>query len=244
LDLIGQGPSFSERLSNWRVGNFGPGSSDSDSRSLRDSWLISAMRLEAGYAIPRLLESGAHPDARDPDSPQLTAVTLAAEANDLETLDLLLAAGGNARLRTVNAGGQEVTPLRRALRYDAAEAISRLLKAGATVSGNDPTGWTTMHIAAYEGATRSFPILMRAGGDINERTPADRHQTPLMTAVQHSGLEAVSALVRLGADLNAIDSEGKSACDWAMFFRRDDSIRALVCRGHQVPSTATEAPNT
>jgi len=222
LDLIAREPFSTTRKAD-----------GADAHSMRDRWLISAIRLGSGDAVLKLIQSGADPNARDPDNPQLSAVTLAAEANDLDTLERLLAAGGDACLRTVNELGQEVTPLKRALRYDAAESISRLLAAGATVRGNDPRGWTTMHIAAYEGAVRSLPLLVRAGADVNEPTPADRHQTPIMTAVQYSDLQTVSTLVRLGADLNARDSEAKNACDWAVFFKREESIRDLVC--HEAP---------
>src|SRR5204863_1388742 len=89
--------------------------------------------------------------------------------------DKMLAAGGDPRLRSIKDLGQEVTPLKRALRRDAAEAIVRLLDAGVAVQGDDPSGRTSMHIAAYEGAAGSVAVLLRLGADINERTPVQRN---------------------------------------------------------------------
>ena len=71
--------------------------------------------------------------------------------------------------------------------------------------------------------------------------PTDAIMTALQ--LQHSNLQTNSALVSAGADLNATDSEGKTACDWAELFKRDEAIRNLVCEGRCSFDLNGESPN-
>src|SRR5207247_1680187 len=90
---------------------------------------------------------------------------------------------------------------------------------GVTVQGDDPSCWTTMHIAAYEGAARSVPVLLRLGADINERTPVQRQQTPILTTFKPAGhLRARER--RRRSECHGL--RRKTACDWAELFKRDE----------------------
>ena len=86
-----------------------------------------------------------------------------------------------------------------------------------------------MHIAAYSSASQSLAVLAGAGANVNERTPADREQTVLLTAIQSGSAATVQALLKHGADPLLADKEGKNACDWARFYERSPSVRAMVC---------------
>jgi ankyrin repeat protein len=205
------------------------GGAERELGSAQDRWLIRAIHLEARDLIPVLLAHGANPNARDPDSTQLTAVALAAEFNDAASLKMLLAAGGDPNIQLTNEYGQTVTPLHRALRRDSIEAVRLLLERGATVLPPDASGWSTMHVAAYEGAATSIPLLVKSGGAVNERTPVPPRQTPLMTAIQHADAATVRALLDAGADPTAKDDAGKDACAWATAFKREPDVAALVC---------------
>jgi hypothetical protein len=234
--LAADGPSWSAALSYYakvalrRFDNWATGHAYVEPMPPLDALLVRAFRLGQPTVAAALLAAGANPNARDQDNPQLTLVGMAAEANEVALLQQLLAAGGDATLRLQNNLGQTVTPLHRALRGDALDAIDILLAAGARPLTDDPTGWTSLHVAAFEGAARSLPPLVRAGAHIDERTPAHRKQTPLMTALQHADLATVQAFVQLGADLRATDAEGKTPCDWARLFKREPAIANLVCR--------------
>ena len=195
------------------------------------SHLPGARRVQFGawQLIAPLLQSGANPNAVDPWNPGHTALYLAARSGELAPVDALLAAGAKADLRTMNERGQETMALSGALRADSAAVVARLLQAGATVKSTDTNGCTPLHIAAYEGAAQSLPLLIKAGADVDERTPAYRQQTPLMTALQYADLSTTQALINAGANLKAMDNQNKNPCEWAQFFKRDASIVKAVC---------------
>jgi ankyrin repeat protein len=197
-----------------------------------DETLILALRHEANDWIPVLLDAGADPDARDPDNPQLTALALAAEFDAIELMDVLLERGADPSFETTNELGQTVSPLNRALRRDAAGAVARLLAAGARPLPPDATGWSTMHVAAYEGAAMSLAALVHSGADVNQRSVARaQNQTPLMTAIQHSNVATIQKLIELGADPRLRDADGYDSCDWARRFNKGPEVMALVCAG-------------
>lgn len=195
-----------------------------------DSLLIEALQVENFAIAEALLQMGASPNAEDTKQAGRTALGYATATKDIALVDRLLQAGALPDARKRNELGQVVTPLTQALRADASNTIEHLIKAGASVHTNDPTGWTPMHIAAYESSKLSIEVLVKAGADVNERTPAYRQQNVLQTALQYGDFETASTLLKLGADPLFKDNQGKNACDWAQFFKRNDKIQALVCR--------------
>ncbi|QTN29780.1 ankyrin repeat domain-containing protein [Rhodoferax sp. AJA081-3] len=195
----------------------------------KDGLLLEALKTENFDTATLLLAAGARADAHSAEDAGRTALGYAAASNDVAMVERLLATGANVNARKTNEQGQIVTALTQALRTDAAAAVHRLIQAGAEPTTNDPTGWTPMHIAAYESATESIAELVRAGADINERTPAYRKQTALQTAVQFGSAATVQAFVQLGADRLLQDNQGQNACDWAKFFKRNAEIQATVC---------------
>lgn len=198
-------------------------------RETPDDLLLEALKTENVDAVPPLLAAGANPDAHSADDVGRTALGYAAASNNVAMVEQLLAAHATVNARHTNEQGQVVTALTQALRTDAVAAVHRLIQAGAETSTHDPTGWTPMHIAAYESATGSIAELVTAGADINERTPAYRQQTALQTAVQFGSAGTVRTFLRLGADRMLKDNQDKNACDWAQFFKRNPEIQAAVC---------------
>lgn len=209
--------------------SLGFGASVAPVRETPDDLLLEALRTENFETVAMLLAAGASPNAHSPDDAGRTALGYAAASNDVAMVERLLAAGADVNARKANDQGQIVTALTQALRTDAAAAVHSLIMSGAATSTNDPTGWTPMHVAAYESATGSIGELVSAGADINERTPAYRQQTPLQTALQYGSAGTVRTLLRLGADRLQKDNQGKDACDWAQFFKRSKEIQAAVC---------------
>lgn len=194
-----------------------------------DNLLLEALKNENLSTASALLAMGASPNAEDVKQTGRTALGYAVATKDIALVDRFLQAGALPDARKRNELGQVVTPLTQALRADASNTIEHLIKAGASVHTNDPTGWTPMHIAAYESAKLSLAVLVKAGADVNEPTPAYRQQNVLQTALQYGDFETASTLLKLGADPLFKDNQGKNACDWAQFFKRNDKIQALVC---------------
>lgn len=209
--------------------NLGLGAAPKADVETLDNLLLEAIQSENFAAAQSLLKLGASANAEDSYQVGRTALGYAAATNSIELVEQLLHAGAKANERKLNDRGQIVTPLTQALRTDAANTIEHLIKAGASIHTNDSAGWTPMHIAAYESSKLSLEVLVKAGADVNERTPAYRQQNVLQTALQFGDFETVSTLLKLGADPLFKDSQGENACGWAKFFKRNEKIQALVC---------------
>ena len=205
-----------------------PGAS-SPQATTPDELLLEALQNESFEAVPMLLAAGASPNAHSAQDAGRTALGYAAASNEVALVQQLITAGANVSAAHTNHQGQTVTPLTQALRTDAAAAVRVLVKAGAPVSFNDPSGWTPMHVAAYESAHLSLAELVQGGANIDERTPAYRQQTPLQTALQFGNAQTVQTLVRLGADRLQTDNQGQDACAWARFWKRGKDVQRMVC---------------
>ena len=134
----------------------------------------------------------------DVNAPQVdgaTALHWAVYRDDLETADLLIRAGANAR--TANREG--VTPLAMASLYGNAAMIGTLLKAGADPKERGPSGETMLMYAARNGNPNAIKVLLEAGSDVNA-TENLRGTTALMWAAEQRHPHAVRALLEGGAD--------------------------------------------
>ncbi len=207
----------------------GFGDAMAPAREALDDLLLEALKTENFETASQLLAAGASPDTHNADDAGRTALGYAAASNDVAMVERLLAVNANVNAQRKNDHGQVVTALTQALRTDAVAAIRRLIQAGAATSTQDPTGWTPIHIAAYESAAGSIGELVSAGADINERTPGHRQHTALQTAVQYGSAGTVQTFLRLGADRLLKDNQGQDACAWAQFYKRNREIQAAVC---------------
>jgi ankyrin repeat protein len=194
-----------------------------------DALLFEAVRHYNVDAVSLLLGAGASPNATQPDKPSHTALGLAASGNQVGSVTALLQAGADVNRRLLSEDGVAIMPLTQALRRDPPESVALLLGAGASLDNQDPKGWTVMHIAAHEGAARSIPLLVKAGGDVNEKTPSYRRQTAFHSAVQSAPRHTIEAMLAAGASLTQTDGQGENACGWARFFKRSIDIERLVC---------------
>lgn len=202
---------------------------DGRSQSERDALLIDAIAHFNRDAVPLLLGAGANANATVPNQPGPTALGMAAAGNQIDSVAALLKAGADVNRRLSNDDGVIIMPLTQALRRDSAHAVEALLLAGASLENGDPKGGTVMNIAAYEGATHSIPLLVKGGGNVNERTPVGRQQIALHTALQHAPKATIEAFLAAGASLTETDHQGENACGWARFFKRSAEIQQLVC---------------
>lgn len=95
------------------------------------------------------------------------------------------------------------------------EAIEALLAADADVSVVEPTmGATALHKAAQSGDPMIIAQLLDHGAFIDQQSPVIGH-TPLMDAVQHKRVAAVSALLARGARLTPRNHFQQTALDLA-----------------------------
>ncbi|MCI0365546.1 MAG: ankyrin repeat domain-containing protein, partial [Phycisphaerales bacterium] len=138
-------------------------------------------------------------DVNMPQADGATALHWAVYWDDLETADLLIAAGANAK--TSNREG--ATPLALACMNGNAAMIEKLLKGGADV--NVPVmanGETALMMASRSGNVAAIKMLLNNGANVSATEPL-RGTTALMWAVEQEHPAAVQSLIAGGADINA-----------------------------------------
>ncbi|MEJ5029024.1 ankyrin repeat domain-containing protein [Comamonas sp. MYb69] len=145
----------------------------------------------------------------------------AAARGDIRTLAALAEAGDD-----LSALWNIRTPLIEAVIAQQAEAVRWLLARGVALNTPDAVmGWTALGWAASGNEAALVQALLAAGADTEHQ--ADEHgRTPLMTAAQAGGDEAVTLLLAAAAQVAAQDGLGATAADLA----RRNGFEALAAR--------------
>lgn len=161
-------------------------------------------------------------------------IALAARDGSLQVLRYLIAAGADLNARTpVNE-----TPMMLAAyfsgddgkpdRHDA--ALRLLVEAGASLE-NVSHNYTALAYAAYQNRQRALRYLLERGArvddDANERLVYVN--TPLMMAAIQGHREAVSLLLRAGADPLIRVRDGNTAREFALKYRHSHVEPLLAC---------------
>ena len=162
--------------------------------------VIDAARNGDRAALRALIEKKA--DVNQPDADGATALHWAAYRDDVESVDLLVAAGAN-----VNAANDlGATPLWNASTNGVA-VTKRLLEAGANPNLALLAGETPLMAAARAGQAGVVELLLAKGANPNAHGP--RGQTALMWAASGRHPAAVKALLAHRADVHARSAEWK-----------------------------------
>lgn len=135
----------------------------------------------------------------DSYSPEgFTAMALAAHFGHIETLEFLIARGGN--LNSVSKHPMNVTPLHAALFGCQIDAAKVLVAAGADVTakrggaGWHRAGWTALHYSACFGFAELAEQLIRRGADVDSQDEAGK--TALQVANDHHQKEVADLLLK------------------------------------------------
>lgn len=128
----------------------------------------------------------------------------AVEADDIESVRLLLAAG--ADLHALDHGGQTALFGARST-----EVVQVLTDAGLNIEAHDFLGWSPLLAAVMDGSLEGVKALLSVGADVN--ATHDRGFTVFMSAVgaMERNLEIINTLLEAGADPHAITELGWNA---------------------------------
>jgi len=103
------------------------------------------------------------------------------------------------------------TPLITASRFDADQAVVRLLRKGAKMDDVDNKGYSALYWAAAWGGELSCKALLQNGANVNVQDNSG--DTPLIGAALNGRAEAVQFLLDFGADTEIKNKRDKNALD-------------------------------
>jgi len=211
-------------------------------------WAVLADDLETADL---LLRAGAKVSASNREG--VMPMQLAAINGNAAIIDKLIKAGADPNASLTKFGD---TPLMMASRTGKTEAINVLLDNGAKVNAMESWGNTTALMwAVSERHPAAVKILIDRGADVNARSnfvpsangrgfegsspvsggprqTAEENSsgslTPLMFAAREGDLESAKILVAAGADVNALDGDGKDVLGLAIFNGNYDVASFLI----------------
>jgi ankyrin repeat protein len=138
-------------------------------------------------------------------------------------------------MKSTKTAGSQTRPIFEAIRTGNFRIFTDLLNADPRlVMARDENGWTALHcIAAMGSSTTAVHAMMTKrliseAADVNCRTVLG--WTPIHMIAMQGQKEAVDVariLIDAGADLNALDNDGKR---WSLFWQHGDEIRDILVR--------------
>ena len=125
------------------------------------------------------------------------------------TADSLRRSGAVPHVR----GNFKSFPLHSAANFEKVEAVRKLIEYGADVDAGDEDGWTPLSWASRGDHFKDgsvLRLLLKCGANVNARADDDGF-TPLHRASKNGALEVVRLLLEHGADVEAVNKDGKTS---------------------------------
>jgi uncharacterized protein len=195
--------------------------------------LADAVKSANADAVRSLLAQHADVNAAEADGS--TALHWAAQRDNLEIADLLIAAGANAKAQT----RYHVTPLSLACTNGNAAMIEHLIKAGADPNGTSEEGQTALMTAALTGKADALKVLLAHGANVNAKEPY-KGQTALMWAASEGNASAAAMLIEFGGDVKAKSTAGFTPLLFAVRDAHIDAAKVLLDHGANVNDVAPD----
>ncbi|KAK8741700.1 hypothetical protein OTU49_002350 [Cherax quadricarinatus] len=206
-----------------------------------------AVESGAVEVVEALLAAGADTNATEKKRGR-TPLHLATLANALDILKLLLQPitddplEGRQALRMTDKDGR--TMLHLSAHVGLKEATEILVSAGADVNVTDQSGNTPIHaaiLARQRGekvCSTLVELLLGAGGDLNSNQEGEAG--PLIhTAASVGCLHCLSVLLRLGANIEAKDSKGRTPLHAAIESEQLEAVNYLLSEGADLEAADT-----
>lgn len=157
------------------------------------------------------------------DDPQGDPVLAAVQANDQNTLRILLRAGYS--LSSIDPSNGR-TLLHIATYLGHVQVARRLLKEGANISLQDRDGRTCLHVAAAYGFSQILTLLLKYETDV-EHVDYDNN-TPLHMSCKFGHNECCRLLIYAGANLDPINRDGDTPLHSAIRYKHAGCTGILI----------------
>ncbi|MGL4563169.1 MAG: ankyrin repeat domain-containing protein [Brevinema sp.] len=203
------------------------------------------------FVLKQLLNRGISPDSRSITDKKngTTALITAAGQRRFAVLELLLKNGANPNLSSSYNKLHGITPLMVAAMHGPVENVDLLITYGADINKQTSgivTGNSALSAAIGANQEEIVRILLKNGADINHTINSRLYYgiTPLMLAVDKGNKNIVSMLLeQKNININASDSDGKSALVYAYIRGKFDIIRILINNGASTHLSDQEISN-
>ena len=177
-----------------------------------------AVRHNFPARVGQLIRLGAKSDAKDQSGE--TPLYKAASSGNLENVQALLAAEADTEIAT----SEGKTPLYGAVEHGHGAVVELLLAAGARLNLVDSHGKRALDLAIARGHERTNKLL----------------GVELLTAIMKGHSKAIKALLRPGADVNAIAANGWSALHYAASYGQTELVIGLLREGADIKALTDE----
>ena len=198
-----------------------------------DSRLIDAVKKQDVAAAKARI--AAHVDINGAEPDGFTALDWAAERNNAVLVDVLIAAGANAKADS----RYHVTPLYLACNNGNAAIVEKLLAAGADANQASFDGQSPLMTAAANGNPETVRVLLKHGASVNAIEPY-RGQSALMWAAAEGNAAAIEELIEFGAQAGAKSKSGFTPLLFAVRDAHVDAAKALLKHGANVNDVAPD----
>ena len=106
--------------------------------------------------------------------------------------------------------------------------VDSCLNAGAELNAFSKNGVPTVVFAAQSGNPEFFKKLLKEGLDVNLKRTMDYQSSALMEVAAMNDTVLGALLLKNGIDVNAIDTFGDPAINWAAYYGHESFVRMLL----------------
>ena len=198
-----------------------------------DLRLIDAVKRSDTKSVRALLTQ--HVPVNTTEADGSTALHWAAQRDNPEIANLLLAAGADAKAST----RFHITPLFFACKNGDATLVDSLLRAGADPNSIFEEGQTALMTAALTGKPDAVKLLLVRGAKVDAKEPY-RGQTALMWAASEGNTAAAALLIEFGAEVKAKSTSGFTPLLFAVRNAHQDTAQLLLQHSANVNDVAPD----
>ena len=200
-----------------------------------ESALLLAAKLDFALAATNLLEASGNIDVDEHDNNGNTPLSVASKRGNGELCCELISYGA-----IVDATVSFFPCVCNAIKAGDASLLIRLVKFGATISGQDENGFSALHVALNSKHPRLAKWIIAHGGKVSV---ADKlGQTPLHVAATNDYTSVATMLLQAGASVGVRDADGNTPLSVALQRGNGDVSCELVRYGAKVDNTISFLP--